>query len=55
MAAPCIAPPVEPPVENKEKTAQVREPKPVVPKQRVRDLLVKIFEGHQEFLGWTPD
>ncbi len=55
MAAACTAPPVEPPVEKDEKTVQVRESKPVVPKQPVRDLLVKIFEGHQEFLGWTPD
>jgi hypothetical protein len=20
-----------------------------------RDLLIKIFKGHEEFLGWTPD
>lgn len=22
---------------------------------RGRDLLTKIFKGHEEFLGWTPD
>jgi hypothetical protein len=54
MAAPCIAPTVEPPVEEK-KTVQVREPKPVVPQQPVRSLLLQVFEGHLEFLGWTPD
>lgn len=36
-------------------TLQVCEPKSVGPKQRFRDLLVKIFQGHGEFLGWTPD
>jgi len=54
MAAPCIAPEVEIPVEKKP-LIRVSEPKPAGPKQRVRDLLVAIFEGHEEFLGWTPD
>ena len=55
MAAPCIAPQVEPPVEKK--TMQVCEPKPKPEgrKQRVRDLLEKIFKGREEFLGWTPE
>jgi hypothetical protein len=53
MAAPCVAPQVEPPVEKK--ATPVDKPKPVGLKQRVRDLLVAIFEGHEEFLGWTPD
>ena len=54
MAASCIAPPeVEPPVE--EKIERVREPEPVGTKRPHRDLLVEIFEGHQEFLGYTPD
>ncbi len=54
MAASCIAPPeVEPPVE--EKIKRVRQPEPVGPRRPLRDLLVKIFEGHQEFLGCTPD
>ncbi|MGO9518374.1 MAG: hypothetical protein ACLPND_15145 [Candidatus Korobacteraceae bacterium] len=53
MAAPCIAPPVEMRIEKK--TVRVSELKPEGLKQRVRDLLVAIFEGHEEFLGWTPD
>ncbi len=53
MAATTIAPPVEQPVEKK--TVQVSEPKPVSPQQPARDLLVEIFSGHEEFLGWTPD
>jgi hypothetical protein len=57
MAATIIAPevetPVEPPVEKKPVLAD--EPKPAGWEQRVRDLLVAIFEGHEEFLGWTPD
>jgi len=48
-----VAPEVELPVEKK--PPQFHEPKPVSLKQRVRDLLVEIFEGHEEFLGWTPD
>jgi len=31
------------------------EPTPVSLKHRVRNLLVTIFEGHEEFLGYTPD
>ncbi len=31
------------------------QPTPVSLKQRVRNLLVTIFEGHEEFLGYTPD
>lgn len=53
MAAPCIAPPVEMPVEKI--PLRVSEPKPVSLKERIRALLVAIFEGHEEFLGWTPD
>jgi hypothetical protein len=53
MAAPCIAPQVKMPVEKK--PLRVSEPKPVSLMKRVRDLLVAIFEGHEEFLGWTPD
>jgi len=37
------------------KTMQVCDPKPVDLTQRIRDLLVEIFEEHEEFLGWTPD
>ena len=53
MAAPCIAPLVEDPIETK--TPEVRESKPVGPKQPDRSLLAEIFEGHEEFLGLTPD
>ena len=53
MAATSIAPQVEPPVV--EKTTQVSEPKALGPKPMGRDLLAEIFEGHEEFLGWTPD
>jgi hypothetical protein len=37
------------------RTLQIVESKPVSAKQRIRNLLVKIFEGHQDFLGRTPD
>jgi hypothetical protein len=52
-APPCIAPEVEPPVE--EQPVWADEPEPVGWKHRVRDILVAIFGGHEEFLGWTPD
>jgi|HubBroStandDraft_1064217.scaffolds.fasta_scaffold00030_46 hypothetical protein len=57
MAAnPNIAPRVNPvnPV-FEEKTMPVCDPQPLGLKERVRDLLVEIFERHEEFLGWTPD
>jgi hypothetical protein len=53
MAAPCIAPQVEPPVEKE--TLQVREPKQAASKQPPRSIPAEIFEGHEDFLGWTPD
>jgi hypothetical protein len=53
MATPSIAPDVKLSVEKK--TMQVWEPKPPSLKQRVQNLLVEIFGGHEEFLGWTPD
>ncbi len=31
------------------------ETRPANLKQRVRNLLVTMFEGHEEFLGYTPD
>ncbi len=31
------------------------EPAPTNLKQRMRDLLITIFKGHEEYLGWTPD
>ncbi len=53
MAATSIAPQVEPPVVKE--TTRVPEPEPASPKQPGRHLLVEIFTGHEEFLGWTPD
>lgn len=53
IIAPEVETPVEPPVERQPVWAD--EPKPLGWKQRVRDLLVAIFEGHEDFLGWTPD
>jgi hypothetical protein len=53
MAAPSIAPQVKFPLEKK--TLSVWEPNPPDLKQRVRNLLLEIFDGHEEFLGWTPD
>jgi hypothetical protein len=56
-ASPIIAPEEE--MAFEEKTLKVYErkltPKPLGPKQRVKDMLVTIFEGREEFLGWTPD
>jgi len=52
MAATCIAPEVEHPVEPK--TSPVRRPEPE-PKQPIRYLVMQIFAGHEEFLGFTPD
>jgi hypothetical protein len=51
MASTIIAPEVEPQVE--EQTEPVEEPKLTGWKQRVLDLLVAVFKGHEEFLGWT--
>jgi hypothetical protein len=36
-------------------TTQVREEKTLTFKQRIKRLLYKIFSGHEEFLGLTPD
>lgn len=52
MAATCIAPEVERPVEKK--TSPVRQPEPKS-KHPFRDVLIEIFRGHAEFLGCTPD
>ena len=30
-------------------------PKPIGWKQRVQELLIAIFKGREEYLGWTPD
>jgi hypothetical protein len=52
-ASPKFAPPLEPILE--EKISIPYEPKPVVEPPHVRSLLAKMFEGHEEFLGWTQD
>jgi hypothetical protein len=38
----------------KKENIKLCEPKPVTLRQRVRNLLTKIFKGHEEFVGWTP-
>src|SRR5271165_1717352 len=53
MGTTCVAPEVETPVEKTR--VRIDQTKPAGWKQRVRDLLIAIFEGHEEFLGWTPD
>ena len=54
MAAnPKIAPQINP-VSEKE-TIRLCQPKPVTLKQRIQNLLIEVFKGHEEFLGWTPD
>jgi hypothetical protein len=54
-ACPTIAPEEEIAVEKKIRKVYVPTPKPVSPKQGVKGLLFEIFEGHEDFLGWTPD
>ena len=51
MATTCGAP-AEPPVEKS--PTRIEEPESSGFKQSIRDLLVAIFKGHEEFLGWTP-
>jgi len=51
-ASPKLAPQIE--VAWEKKTQPTGEPKPSGPKQRFRNLLIEIFKGHTEFLGWTP-
>jgi len=52
MAATCVAPEVERSVEKQTAPAGKRESKP---EQRFGHLVMQIFEGHEEFLGCTPD
>jgi len=52
-APPCIDPELEQPVEEQLDSSE--GPKPPARKRRLRELLIAIFEGHEEFLGWTPD
>ncbi len=57
MSGTCIAPEPETTVEDEPVRLEEpeAEPEPVGWKQRIRYRLVAIFEGHEEFLGWTPD
>ncbi|MGA8212665.1 MAG: hypothetical protein WB799_03680 [Candidatus Sulfotelmatobacter sp.] len=59
MAASPIIAPEEEGTALEEKTRKTSQPelksKPVNPKQQVQDTLFEIFEGHEDFLGWTPD
>lgn len=54
MAAPSIAKPESIPVAQ-EAESQTDSLKPTSLKQRIEVWLREIFEGHEEFLGWTPD
>jgi hypothetical protein len=53
MAGTCVAPEIESSVEEKELRSV--EPKQLEPRRPVRSLLSEIFEGHREYLGYTPD
>jgi hypothetical protein len=54
MAAnPNVIPRAKPALEKE--IIRLCEPKRVSLKQRVRNLLVEMFKGYEEFLGWTPD
>ncbi|HTV66799.1 MAG TPA: hypothetical protein VMD98_14410 [Bryocella sp.] len=59
MSSTCVESELETPVE--EEPAWVEEPEPEPEPElpdrghRIRDLLVNIFAGHEEFLGLTPD
>ncbi len=52
--SPVLDPEVETEVE--EETTKISEPKLPTPfRQKPRTLLEEIFEGHEDFLGYTPD
>jgi hypothetical protein len=52
--SPVLDPEVETEVE--EETPKISELKPPTPfRQKPRTLLEEIFEGHEDFLGYTPD
>ena len=56
VTAPTIAPQEEEEeIAIEKKTVRLPEPKPLAQKQPSRSLLSEIFEGHEEFLGLTPD
>jgi hypothetical protein len=39
----------------KEEVRRALQAKPIDIKQRIQNLLIKIFHGHEDFLGRTPD
>jgi len=51
----CMDPEVETLIEEEPAPVQEPESKPPARNERLRNLLVTIFAGHEEFLGWTPD
>jgi len=57
MSLTCIDRELETPAAKMELRAPAPEPPPkeIGWEQRVGNLLVTIFQGHEEFLGWTPD
>jgi hypothetical protein len=52
-----VVPQVETESETKSRkeSATIPEEKPVSPAPKRRTLLQRIFEGHEEYLGYTPD
>jgi hypothetical protein len=48
-----VVPQVE--TESPKEIETIREPQPVAPTPKRRTLLHRIFEGHEEYLGCTPD
>jgi len=60
MSPVCIDPDLETPVAVEE-PVRLNEVQPgpeadtPEAKQSIRELMFKIFAGHEEFLGWTPD
>jgi hypothetical protein len=57
MSPTCIEPELETPVEEIEESvpSPVPSPQNTGANRRLRNVLTAIFEGHEEFLGWTPD
>jgi hypothetical protein len=54
MAAnPSVVPQVK--VDSELRTLQIVESEVVTPRKSLRDLLLEIFKGHEEYLGRTPD
>ncbi len=48
-----VVPEVE--TESRKHNVTIGEEKPPSPASRRRTLLHRIFEGHEEYLGYTPD